>query len=179
MTPRLAGFLVASLTLAIDQANKLWLMDVYDIAARQPGLRGIHDFRTRRSGTHDFAQFHMEVDPRISVAAAHDLVEGVEALAAHRHGRDPNPAARAVATAPPLTALAVDMVLHAAEAFAAPSTELVPWSRAQGRIAAEIIAPAPPGVPRLIPGQRITPAHVAYLQANVDAGAFILDTWTL
>ena len=45
----------------------------------QPGLRGIHDFRTRRSGTHDFAQFHMEVDPRISVAAAHDLVEGVEA----------------------------------------------------------------------------------------------------
>ena len=36
MTPRLAGFLVASLTLAIDQANKLWLMDVYDIAARQP-----------------------------------------------------------------------------------------------------------------------------------------------
>ena len=50
-----------------------------DIAARQPGLRGIHDFRTRRSGTHDFAQFHMEVDPRISVAAAHELVEGVEA----------------------------------------------------------------------------------------------------
>ncbi|WP_375428627.1 cation diffusion facilitator family transporter [uncultured Sphingomonas sp.] len=50
-----------------------------DVAAREPGLRGIHDFRTRRSGTHDFAQFHMEVDPRISVAAAHDLVEGVEA----------------------------------------------------------------------------------------------------
>ncbi len=50
-----------------------------DIAARQPGLRGIHDFRTRRSGTHDFAQFHMEVDPSISVGAAHDLVEGVEA----------------------------------------------------------------------------------------------------
>jgi ferrous-iron efflux pump FieF len=49
-----------------------------DIAARQPGLRGIHDFRTRRSGSHDFAQFHMEVDPRLSVAAAHELVEGVE-----------------------------------------------------------------------------------------------------
>ena len=36
MTPRLSGFLVAALTLAIDQANKLWLMDVYDIAARAP-----------------------------------------------------------------------------------------------------------------------------------------------
>ena len=49
-----------------------------DIAARQPGLRGIHDFRTRRSGSHDFAQFHMEVDANLSVAAAHELVEGVE-----------------------------------------------------------------------------------------------------
>ena len=36
MTPRLCGFAIAALTLAIDQANKLWLMDVYDIAANQP-----------------------------------------------------------------------------------------------------------------------------------------------
>ncbi len=36
MRPRTAGFLVAAATLAVDQANKLWLMDVYDIAARQP-----------------------------------------------------------------------------------------------------------------------------------------------
>ena len=103
------------------------------------------------------------------------LVEGLEALAAHRHGRDPSAAARAAAGAPPLTALAVDMATPAAQAFAAEHTELVPWDRAAGRIAAEIFAPAPPGVPRLIPGQRITPAHVAYLQGNVEAGAFILD----
>lgn len=49
-----------------------------EVAARQPGLRGIHDFRTRHSGAHDFAQFHMEVDPNIRVAAAHDIVERVE-----------------------------------------------------------------------------------------------------
>ncbi|WP_338057442.1 cation diffusion facilitator family transporter [Sphingomonas corticis] len=49
-----------------------------EVAARQPGIRGIHDFRTRRSGTHDFAQFHMEVDPRLTVAAAHQIVERVE-----------------------------------------------------------------------------------------------------
>ncbi len=49
-----------------------------DVAARQPGLKGIHDFRTRRSGSHDFAQFHMEVDRNLSVARAHDLVEAVE-----------------------------------------------------------------------------------------------------
>ena len=49
-----------------------------DVAARQPGLKGIHDFRTRRSGAHDFAQFHMEVDRGLTVGAAHDLVEGME-----------------------------------------------------------------------------------------------------
>ncbi|MDP1028335.1 cation diffusion facilitator family transporter [Sphingomonas sp. KR1UV-12] len=68
---------------AIDQLmDKEWPEDqraaFLDVAARQPGLRGIHDFRTRRSGSHDFAQFHMEVDPAITVARAHDLVEAVE-----------------------------------------------------------------------------------------------------
>ncbi len=49
-----------------------------DVAARQPGIKGIHDFRTRHSGAHDFAQFHMEVARDITVAEAHDVVERVE-----------------------------------------------------------------------------------------------------
>jgi ferrous-iron efflux pump FieF len=69
---------------AIDQLmDKEWPEDqraaFLDVAARQQGLRGIHDFRTRRSGSHDFAQFHMEVDSRLSVFAAHEIVEDVEA----------------------------------------------------------------------------------------------------
>ena len=36
MTPRLAGFAVAAATLVVDQANKLFLLDVYDIEVRQP-----------------------------------------------------------------------------------------------------------------------------------------------
>lgn len=69
---------------AIDQLmDKEWSEDqrraFLDVAARQPGLKGIHDFRTRRSGSHDFAQFHMEVDRNLTVGAAHDLVEGMEA----------------------------------------------------------------------------------------------------
>ncbi|MCX8254478.1 Lipoprotein signal peptidase [Beijerinckiaceae bacterium RH AL1] len=36
MSPRLLGFLVGALTLVVDQANKLWLMNVYDIAAHAP-----------------------------------------------------------------------------------------------------------------------------------------------
>jgi ferrous-iron efflux pump FieF len=70
-------------TNAIDQLmDKEWpetqRAAFLDVAARQPGLRGIHDFRTRRSGSHDFAQFHMEVDRDLTVARAHDLVEAVE-----------------------------------------------------------------------------------------------------
>ena len=53
------------------------------VAAQQEGLKGIHDFRTRRSGSHDFAQFHMEVARDLTVAQAHDVVERVEA-ALHR-----------------------------------------------------------------------------------------------
>ena len=49
-----------------------------EVAARQDGLKGIHDFRTRRSGSHNFAQFHMEVGRDLTVAQAHDVVERVE-----------------------------------------------------------------------------------------------------
>ena len=36
MTPRWRGFAMALLTLALDQGNKLWLIDVFDIAQNQP-----------------------------------------------------------------------------------------------------------------------------------------------
>jgi ferrous-iron efflux pump FieF len=48
------------------------------VAARHPEARGIHDLRTRSSGTHDFAQFHIWVDPGMSVVAAHDVMEAIE-----------------------------------------------------------------------------------------------------
>lgn len=68
---------------AIDQLmDKEWpeseRREFIEVAARQPGLLGIHDFRTRRSGSHNFAQFHMEVARDITVARAHEVVEGVE-----------------------------------------------------------------------------------------------------
>ena len=57
--------------------------DFIEVAARQPGIKGIHDFRTRHSGAHDFAQFHMEVARDITIEQAHVIVEGVE-RALHR-----------------------------------------------------------------------------------------------
>ncbi len=49
-----------------------------EVAARHPELAGIHDLRTRSSGTHDFVQFHVWVDPQMTVADAHRVMDEVE-----------------------------------------------------------------------------------------------------
>jgi len=49
------------------------------VASSRPEAKGIHDVRTRSSGAHDFAQFHIWVDPGMTVAAAHEVVEAIEA----------------------------------------------------------------------------------------------------
>ena len=72
---------------AIDQLmDKEWPEDERErflaLAARHPELKGIHDFRTRRSGSRDFAQFHMYVAPAMSVADAHKVMDEVEATIA-------------------------------------------------------------------------------------------------
>lgn len=49
-----------------------------EVLARHPQLRGVHDLRTRTSGTIDFVQFHAAVDPQMSVAEAHRLMDELE-----------------------------------------------------------------------------------------------------
>ena len=48
------------------------------VAARHPDGRGIHDLRTRSSGTREFVQFHIWVDPQMTVTQAHEVMEGIE-----------------------------------------------------------------------------------------------------
>ena len=48
------------------------------ITMSHPANRGTHDLRTRTSGGHEFAQFHMWVDPALSVAEAHDVMDEIE-----------------------------------------------------------------------------------------------------
>ncbi len=50
-----------------------------DVVARHPELKGLHDLRTRTSGDRDFVQFHVAVDPEMSVRAAHDVMDEIEA----------------------------------------------------------------------------------------------------
>jgi ferrous-iron efflux pump FieF len=48
-------------------------------AGSHPASRGVHDLRTRTSGAHQFAQFHIWVDPAMTVAEAHAVMEAIEA----------------------------------------------------------------------------------------------------
>ncbi len=48
-------------------------------ALKHPEIRGIHDMRTRSSGMHDFCQFHVWVDPHLTVLEAHRIMDEMEA----------------------------------------------------------------------------------------------------
>ena len=50
-----------------------------EVLARHPELHGVHDLRTRSSGAHEFVQFHASVDPHLTVAEAHELMDQIEA----------------------------------------------------------------------------------------------------
>lgn len=49
-----------------------------DLAATIPALAGMHDLRTRTSGMHDFAQFHMSFPAETTIGVAHAVMEDIE-----------------------------------------------------------------------------------------------------
>jgi len=63
-------------------------------------------------------------------------------------------------------------ILAPREAFFAPN-ETVPAAEAVGRVSAELVAPYPPGVPVLAPGELITAAAVDALREVRDDGGRI------
>jgi len=52
-----------------------------------PEVRGVHDLRTRTSGTHEFIQFHMELAPEMSLSRAHQISDEVEAVVRKEYPR--------------------------------------------------------------------------------------------
>ena len=62
-----------------------------------------------------------------------------------------------------------EQVCSPSEAFHAPQ-ERVPLWLSTGRVSAELAASYPPGIPAVVPGERLTPNLVAHLEAQVAAG---------
>jgi arginine decarboxylase len=94
------------------------------------------------------------------------LVAGFEEVASHVGRR---PAGTATGLIADLLAVRPEPVLTPREAFFAVD-EAVPLSRASGRIAAEAITPYPPGIPLVMPGERLDDVVIGLLQALRAAG---------
>lgn len=96
------------------------------------------------------------------------LVEGLRRLAAHRF--PPSPPIRL--PGPP--AFPAEPTMLPREAYFGP-VEHVPAHEAVGRIAAEVVSPYPPGVPVLVPGERIEREALDHLRDGVAAGMLLPD----
>jgi lysine decarboxylase len=51
--------------------------------------------------------------------------------------------------------------------------EIVPFEEAEGRIAAEGLAAYPPGVPNVLPGERLTGETLAYIADSLAHGGLV------
>jgi arginine decarboxylase len=62
-----------------------------------------------------------------------------------------------------IPSLSTEMVMMPREVFLSKKTKRVPLSKAAGHISAQTLTPYPPGIPVLIPGERITKEICDYL----------------
>ncbi|GAD82387.1 aminotransferase class I/II-fold pyridoxal phosphate-dependent enzyme [Nocardia asteroides] len=116
---------------------------------------------------------HRRVLATVSTADDGLTVDGlVDALALWRAGLgDPTPPRISLPTPEDLQQ---ESVMLPRDAFFGPS-EVVPVDKAAGRIAAEQLTPYPPGIPVVVPGERIGAAVVDYLRTGIAAGLNVPD----
>lgn len=96
------------------------------------------------------------------------VVDSLRRLAAHSFP----PAAPIRLPGPP--AFPAEPAMPPRESYFGP-VEHVPVREAAGRIAAEVVSPYPPGVPVLVPGERIEREALDYLRDGVAAGMLLPD----
>ncbi|MFF3698975.1 aminotransferase class I/II-fold pyridoxal phosphate-dependent enzyme [Streptomyces sp. NPDC002221] len=121
---------------------------------------------------------HLSDHRRISAQLTHADDESTTAilLAALRdvsaHARELRPASRV--EVPPTSGLRLEQAMLPRDAFFG-RTEQLPAQRAIGRISAEMLTPYPPGIPAVLPGERLTADIVRYLSTGVEAGMVVPD----
>jgi arginine decarboxylase len=93
------------------------------------------------------------------ITAMRDLVDAAPQIGAGRE----------LPSLPPVSQLVGDYVITPRDAFLG-TTRRVKLADAAGEIAAEPVSPYPPGVPLLVPGQRIHDGHIEFLRKGLEAG---------
>jgi arginine/lysine/ornithine decarboxylase len=65
-----------------------------------------------------------------------------------------------------------ELVMTPREAFLGPQ-EVVPFEEAAGRVAAEGLAAYPPGIPNVLPGERLTAETLSYIRESIAPGGYV------
>jgi lysine decarboxylase len=65
-----------------------------------------------------------------------------------------------------------ELAMTPREAFLGPQ-EVVPFEEAEGRVAAESLAAYPPGIPNVLPGERLTRETLDYVAESVRHGGHV------
>jgi arginine decarboxylase len=65
-----------------------------------------------------------------------------------------------------------ELAMTPREAFLGPQ-DVVPFDAAEGRVAAESLAAYPPGIPNVLPGERLTRETLDYVRESVAHGGFV------
>ncbi|CAM5640841.1 MULTISPECIES: aminotransferase class I/II-fold pyridoxal phosphate-dependent enzyme [Streptomyces] len=129
--------------------------------------------------SHHRVDMHLVDHRRISAQITHaddasttgQLLAALEDLSRNAHTLRPAPEV----LVPTPVELRPHQVRLPRDAFFA-ETEDVPAAEAVGRIAAEMMTPYPPGIPAVLPGERITAPLLRYLRSGVAAGMNVPDT---
>ena len=103
-------------------------------------------------------------------ATAERLLDSLWAWREAARGFDPPPPIRL----PSPSEIELETVRLPRDAFFGP-VEVVPANKAAGRIAAEQITPYPPGIPAVVPGERLNDAVIDYLRSGLEAGMMLPD----
>ena len=78
--PQLDAIFREAATVLMDQELDPQISaQMHSLACAVPGVLGVHDLRTRLSGTHWFVQLHVELPGELSLQHAHGLCDQVEA----------------------------------------------------------------------------------------------------
>ena len=146
-------------------------------------LRLSIDVRGTRTSGYELARLirerddvHVELAGENVLVAVFGMGESVEAAgerlvsALHRavdalSAEERDPAKEAFAPPPPWG----ELVMTPREAFLGPQ-EVVPVGEAVGRVAAESLAAYPPGIPNVLPGERLSAETLDYIQQALEHG---------
>ncbi|MEU7041735.1 ornithine decarboxylase [Streptomyces varsoviensis] len=98
------------------------------------------------------------------------LLTALRGLADHAPRLRPAP----IVDVPPSSELRLEQACLPRDAFFGP-VETVPLAEAEGRVVAEMLTPYPPGIPAALPGERLTPPVLRYLETGVAGGMHVPD----